>query len=207
MTAPAKPTIIGTVVVGVYPHGIAITPDGKTAYVANTGPNTGRGGSQTVSVVDVASQTVRGVAVTPDGKHAYVTDTERDQVVVLSTSPLRTGGRIAVGSTPWAVAFTSDGSHAYVTNANDNTVSVIDTTRKKVTGTIPLGSFTYTDAVTKFTQPNQIPTAIAIAPDNRYMCVACNVSGSVAVIDTTTTAVSNTVEIGLADEPTGIAFA
>ena len=52
--------ITGTVVVGIYPHGIAITPDGKTAYVANTGPNTGPGGSYVVSVVDVASQTVTG---------------------------------------------------------------------------------------------------------------------------------------------------
>ena len=34
----------------IYPHGIAITPDGTNAYVANTGPNTGPGGSETVSV-------------------------------------------------------------------------------------------------------------------------------------------------------------
>ncbi len=31
--------------------------------------------------------------------------------------------------------------------------------------------------------------------------------GSLAVIDTTSDTVTNTVEIGLADEPTGIAFA
>lgn len=35
--------ITATVVVGGYPHGIAITPDGSTAYVADTGPDTGRG--------------------------------------------------------------------------------------------------------------------------------------------------------------------
>ena len=38
-----------------------------------------------------------GVTVTPDGTHAYVTDTERDEVVVLSTASLRTVGRIGVG--------------------------------------------------------------------------------------------------------------
>ena len=61
--------------------------------------------------------------------------------------------------------------------------------------------------MTTFTQPNQIPTAIGLAPDNRYMWVACNVSGSLAVIDTTTNAVTNTAQAGLGTEPTGIAFA
>jgi len=256
-TTGTKPTITSTIVVGIYPHGIAITPDGKTAYVANTGPNTGPGGSQTVSVIDVASQTEtgtinvgeapqivtvspdgtlvfvtcadgvyvirtasgsasrvperlhqpHGVAVTPDGKHAWVTDSERDQVVVLATSNLRTVGRIGVGRTPWNTAFTSDGSSAYVTNSNDNTVSVVNTATQRVTQAIALGSFTYTDAKTTFSQPNQIPTAIALAPDNRYMWVACNVSGSLAIIDTTTNAVTNTAQIGLGTEPTSIAFA
>jgi phospholipase C len=256
-TTASTPAIINTIVVGIYPHGIAITPDGKTAYVANTGPNTGPGGSQTVSVLDVASQTesgtievgeapqivtvspdgslvfvtcadgvyvittasgsvskVRerlhqphGVAVTPDGNHAWITDSERDEVVVITTSGLRTVSRIGVGRTPWNTAFSSDGSSAYVTNSNDNTVSVIDTATQRVAEAIGLGSFTYTDTVTTFTQPNQIPTAIALAPDNRYMWVACNVSGSLVVIDTTTNSLKTTAQIGLGTEPTSIAFA
>jgi phospholipase C len=255
-TTGAKPAITNTVVAGIYPHGIAITPDGKTAYVANTGPNTGPGGSQTLSVIDVASQTpgspinvgeapqlvtvspdgslvfvtcadgvyvikaasgnvskVReplhqphGVAFTPDGAQAWVTDSERDEVVVLSTSTLRTLGRIGVGSTPWNTAFNSDGSSAYVTNSNDNTVSVIDTATRRVTDKIKLGSFTYTDAKTTFAQPNQIPTAIALAPDDRYLWVACNVSGSLAIIDTTTNAVTHTAQAGLGTEPTAVTF-
>ena len=139
-----------------------------------------------VSKVPESLHQPHGVTVTPDGKHAWVTDSERDQVVVLATSGLRTVGRINVGKTPWNTAFKSDGSSAYVTNSNDNTVSVINTATQRVTKAITLGSFTYTDTVTTFTQPNQIPTAIGLAPDNRYMWVACNVSGSLAVIDTTT---------------------
>ena len=76
-----------------------------------------------------------------------------------------------------------------------------------MTAKIPLGSFTYTDAKTTFTQPNQVPTAIALAPDNRYMWVACNVSGSLAIIDTQTNTVTKTAQAGLATEPTAIAFA
>jgi len=255
-TTGAMPTVAATVVVGIYPHGIAITPDGKTAYVANTGPNTGQGGSQTVSVIDVASRSVtdtvdvgeapmevtvspdgsrvyvtcadglyvitashrrarratehlrnpHGVSVTPDGKHAYVTDTERDQVLVLSTSRMHAVNRIAVGRSPWNTAFTADGAHAYVTNANDNTVSVISTAAQRVTRTIGLGSGTTTDAVTSFTQLNQIPTAISLSPDGKIW-VACNTSSSLVVIDPSSNSVLRSIDLGIGDEPTGIAFA
>ena len=55
---------------------MAITPDGKHAYVTNNGDGT-------VSVITTATGAVSapitvgnapaGVAITPDGKHAYVT--------------------------------------------------------------------------------------------------------------------------------------
>jgi phospholipase C len=252
-SAPNK--ISGTIVVGIYPHGIAITPDGTTAYVANTGPNTGPGGSETISVIDVSTQTVigtidvgeapqvvtispdgslvfvtcadgvyviaaasgsvskvrerlrnpHGVSVTPDGAQTYVTDTDHDAVVVIDTSSLRSVGRVAVGRTPWNTAFSADGSSAYVTNANDNTVSVIDTASQSVT-TIPLGSGTTTDAETTFTQINQVPTGVSLSPDGTIW-VACNASSSLVVIDPASNAVITSIDIGLGDEPTGIAFA
>jgi YVTN family beta-propeller protein len=92
---------------------------------------------------------------------------------------------------PWNTAFSSDGFTAYVTNSNDNTVSVINTATQKVTKrsrSVRSPTPTQDDVH----QPNQIPTAIALAPDNRYMWVACNVSGSLAIIDTTTNAVTST---------------
>jgi phospholipase C len=199
--------VTGTVDVGEAPQIVTVSPDGSLVFVTCAdGVYVIKTSNGRVSKVSESLHQPHGVAVTPDGKHAWVTDSERDQVVVLSTSSLRTVGRIGVGRTPWSTAFTSDGSRAYVTNANDNTVSVINTATQRVTKKVPLGSFTYTDTVTTFTQPNQIPTAIALAPDNRYMWVACNVSGSLAIIDTTTNAVTNTAQAGLATEPTGIAF-
>ena len=77
MIDTATNTVVATVAVGSGPSGVAVTPDGKHAYVTNAGFNT-------VSVIDTASNTVVatvpvgsfpvGVAVTPDGKHAYVTN-------------------------------------------------------------------------------------------------------------------------------------
>jgi len=200
--------VTGTIDVGEAPQVVTVSPDGSLVLVTCAdGVYAIKTSSGSAVKAPEPLHQPHGVAVTSDGKHAYVTDSERDQVVVLSTSNLRTVGRIPVGRTPWNTAFSSDGSSAYVTNSNDNTVSVIDTVRQRVTDTIGLGSFTYTDAKTTFTQPNQIPTGIALAPDNRYMWVACNVSGSMAIIDTTNNSIRTTAQIGLGDEPTTIAFA
>jgi phospholipase C len=139
------------------------------------------------------------VAIAPDGRHAYVTDTERDQVVVLSTSSLRTVRRIAVGRSPWNTAFTADSAKAYVSNANDNTVSAIDTASGHVVRTIALGSGSGG-------QINHIPTGIALSPEGQIW-VACNVSSSMVVIDPSTDSVVQSIEIGLGDGPTEIAFA
>ena len=66
--------VVDTITVGESPWGIAITPDGKRAYVANQ--------SGTISVIDTSTNTVIdtiidtdgpfGVAITPDGTRAYV---------------------------------------------------------------------------------------------------------------------------------------
>ncbi|MGB8899828.1 MAG: cytochrome D1 domain-containing protein, partial [Methylocella sp.] len=71
----ASNIVVATVAVGLFPYGVAVTPDGKHVYVVNQG-------DRTVSVIDTASNTVVAtvpvgscpfaVAFTPDGKYAYV---------------------------------------------------------------------------------------------------------------------------------------
>ena len=53
----ASNTVVGSPIrVGISPFGIAITPDGATAYVANAG-------SKNVSVIDLATNTVVGLPI------------------------------------------------------------------------------------------------------------------------------------------------
>lgn len=80
---------VATVTMGSSPRKVAVTPDGKHVYVTSFLSNT-------VSVIDTASNTVAGtpipvgncpheVAITPDGKHAYVANGCDNTVSVIDT--------------------------------------------------------------------------------------------------------------------------
>jgi phospholipase C len=202
----ASQAVTGTIEVGEAPQVVTVSPDGSLVFVTCAdGVYVITAPSGRVRKVSERLRNPHGVTVTPDGKHAYVTDSEHDRVVVLSAPSLRTVDSIGVGRTPWNTAYTADGSTAYVTNANDNTVSVIDTAKRRVKTAIGLGSGTTTDSETSFTQLNQIPTAVAFGPDGNIW-VACNASSSLVIIDPSTNTVSRSIDIGIGDEPTGIAF-
>jgi YVTN family beta-propeller protein len=95
--------------VGTTPFAVAVTPDGKHAYVTNVASNN-------VSVINTATNTVGstipvaagtaplGVAVTPDGKHAYVANNVPNTVSVIDTATNTVVGTpIPVGSSPVGV--------------------------------------------------------------------------------------------------------
>jgi YVTN family beta-propeller protein len=105
--------------VAAFPLGVAVTPDGKTAFV--------NGGSGTVSTIDVKTRTKNadipvgtggaGVAVTPDGKTLFVTNGNVGNAPdsfpssgTVSTIDVKTRKKnpadITVGTFPFQVAFT-----------------------------------------------------------------------------------------------------
>jgi YVTN family beta-propeller protein len=190
------------------PAAVAMTPDGKHAYVANEL-------SKSVSVIDSATNQVEAVpdgraiavgerphaiALTPDGKHAYVANEESNNVSVIDTATntveaVPNGKAITVGNVPLGIAITPDGKHAYVANAESNSVSVIDTATNTVATTITVGN---------------VPRAIAITPDGKHAYVANAESNSVSVIDTATStveAVPDGKAITVGTEPFAIAIA
>jgi YVTN family beta-propeller protein len=137
-------TVIATVPVGYYPYGIAVTPDGKYVYVANCG-----GQSETLSVIDAASNTVVGnpipvggcpvgIAVTPDGKYGYVANNLNYVSVIDTGSNTVVGNQIPVGAAPNGIAMRPDGKYVYVANSAGNSVSVIETAHNAAIATIPV---------------------------------------------------------------------
>jgi YVTN family beta-propeller protein len=165
----------------------------QLAYVANAG-------SSTVSVIDVASQTVTatvgvgdipvGVAATPDGSLAYVVNTGSNSVSVIDVATQTVTATVGVGASPQGVAVTPDGSLAYVTNVASNNVSVIDVATQAVTETVGVGTN---------------PVGVAVTPDGSLAYVTNESSNSVSVIDVATQAVTATVGVGTS--PSGVAVA
>ncbi len=166
--------------VGNQPMGVAITPNGKFAYVTNNGGNT-------VSVINTTSNTVIssaisvgsgpiGIAITPNGKFAYVVNNGGNNVSVINTtSNTVIGSPIPVRSMPYGIAITPNGKFAYVVNGNNNTVSVINTTSNTVIGSA--------------NSVGDSPLGIAITPNGKFAYIADYFANNVSVINTT----SNTV--------------
>ncbi len=162
------------------------------AYVTN-------GGSNNVSVIDTATNTVVatvavgnlpfGVAITPDAALAYVVNVFTSNVSVIDTATNTVVATVAVGSSPFGVAITPDGALAYVANVDSANVSVIDTATNTVVATVLVGAG---------------PRFVAITPDGAFVYVTNGNSNDVSVIDTATNAVVSTVPVGA--RPFGVAI-
>ena len=104
-------------IVGKEPNSVAVLPDGRQAYLANTV-------SGTVSVVRR-----RG-----NGRSSRAGDDDDDGSD--KDLPFRVVKEIKVGTEPYGVALTPNGKKLYGTNALSNSVSVIDTATDTVVETI-----------------------------------------------------------------------
>jgi YVTN family beta-propeller protein len=128
--------VLPSLEVGLHPNWIAISHDGRTAYVANKGSNS-------VTPIDVATNTagtpipVPGppieMEISPDGKTGYVaiagSSPEIDEVMPfdLTATPVKVGSPIKLkpGAQPHWIAFTPDGRTAYVVGNGNSTVTPI----------------------------------------------------------------------------------
>ena len=142
----SPPRLVQTVKVGRQPSGIAISPDGKLALVANRD-------SKSISVLSIVNgrvsltntvdtaDSVGAVAITPDGRRAIATKTIAHKALLLSINDVgkvAVAGKLRVGLFPWNVAIAPDGRTALVDNIGNagqsdgsaKAVSVIDLVAK-----------------------------------------------------------------------------
>ena len=132
----ASGRVLPSITVGLNPNWVAVTNDGKTAYVANKG-------SSSITPIDVASNTA-GAAISvpgppiqmqiaPDGTMAFVaiagSSPEIDAVVPmdLTVTPGIVGPAIdlVAKSQPHWIGFTPDGTTAYVVGNGNSTLTPI----------------------------------------------------------------------------------
>jgi YVTN family beta-propeller protein len=184
-----------TIGVGQHPHTCVFGADGRHLYVSNWG-------SRSVSVVDTKAQVrLRDVpvgirpndmALAPDGR-LFIACAGDNTVHVIATAKLETLEAEAdatrriperareiistslypqspEGSTPCSVAIAYDGKTLFVVNADNNAVMVVD-----ISGGLKEESEEREDApsvVNGFIPTGWYPSAVAIAPDDRFLLVA-----------------------------------
>lgn len=150
------------------PHGLAIAPDGRHAYVAGLGANqiaVYDARREQVSIIEVpggdTSHVIVQLAVSPDGRTLVATSQLTGKLLVFdlteATRP-RLVQRVATGDWPWLVTFTPDGAEVWVPNQRSNDVTVVDARRWSVITTVK----------GEFAQPD----GIAISSDGRLVFVA-----------------------------------
>src|SRR5882762_2266741 len=123
------------------PHGLAVAPDGKHAYVASLGANqiaVYDAKREHVGIVDVpggdTSQVIVALAVSPDGRTLVATAQLTGKLLVFDLAdPAKPKlvQRVVTGDWPWLVAFTPDGiaisgDGRLVFVANHNTDNVMN---------------------------------------------------------------------------------
>jgi len=167
--AGPTPVIEAAIPVGNTPIGIAVTPDGTTAYVAN-------GGDNTLTPINLATNSPglaifaglfpRTVAITPDGTQAYVTDAASSLAIISTATNTFTGSIPLPGFIPQDLVITADGKMAYVsvTGATNGILAIDLVTQTVVATIVPVtpANFNLSLALTPASaQPaSPVPTAV-----------------------------------------------
>jgi YVTN family beta-propeller protein len=182
-----------------FPEAIAISPDGKTAYLVVEAFD-GEEFTGYVQPIDVATNALGtpikvgdgadAIAISPDGSHAYVTNRNDESVSVIDLATQAVTATIEeVAENATGIAVTPDGTRAYVTDWENDEVQVIDLSTNTLGPRIPVGSE---------------PSAIAMTPDGTRAYVTDEGSDDVLRITLATNAVGSPIEVE--DGPEAIAI-
>ncbi|MCW2935581.1 MAG: hypothetical protein JWM19_6543 [Actinomycetia bacterium] len=176
------------------PDGVAISPDGKTAYVADSGAVGGASGAAEYGlfVVAAATNTITktiispgfdapvAVAVSPSGGYVYVLNST-GTVSVVSTASDTVTATIGTPNTndpaPESIVISPDGKTGYVSDNGAGVISVLNLATDSVTTTIGVTT----------------PSALALSPDGAQLYVST--SDGISVISTASDTVSRTVAL------------
>jgi YVTN family beta-propeller protein len=155
--------------VGNVPHGVVISPDGKTAFVSNEA-----GRIATASDFQLYSNGTPVVAEYPTGTLAPGT------ISVVDLATFTVTATITVGRHPTGMAFW--GHKLLVTNTYSDTISVIDRTTNQVERTIDLGLPIHLPGENK-ANPGAGPNSISVDEVTNTAYVALYNANAIAVVD------------------------
>jgi YVTN family beta-propeller protein len=166
--------------------GIALSPDGRTLWVADHMSNsvsaldTTTGAETRIPLSDRActfnafgSDPSEGqncefaytVALSRDGRTGYVSSWGKNYLTTIDTAAKKATGRITVGNHPSALAVNPARDELYAANTDADTISVVDTAANRLVRTISLSPY---PGAAVGTQPN----ALAVSRDGRRLFAA-----------------------------------
>jgi YVTN family beta-propeller protein len=180
----AAHTTLGKVEVGVNGHEVAVSPDGKFAYVpiyGNSGVGKPGTDGRTIDIVDLHTHAIAGhidlgkpvrphcAKFGPEGL-LYVSAELANSIFVVDTAARKVVAEIPTGAEQSHMFVISpDGKRAYTANVSTGTVSVLDLAKRAVLTVIP---------VAKTVQ------RISISPDGRYVFTHDQDNPRIAMIST-----------------------
>ncbi|HET7024726.1 MAG TPA: alkaline phosphatase family protein, partial [Gemmatimonadales bacterium] len=163
-----------------YPAGLALSPDGRSLYVAEDL-------ADSLAVVDLATGKVvqrvgvdrypYAVAATPDGS-VFVTSWNADSMAVFHSSSgrLTPVGRIPAGRHASALIQNHSGTRLFAASGSTDRITVIDTKARTVVATLR-------DTVPHGVLEGATPDALALSPDGTRLYAAEGDANAVAVFD------------------------
>lgn len=170
--------VVAHVPVGLGPHEVAASPDGRTVVVSVYGTQTP--GNQ-LAVIDITSALVtrmidlgeftrpHGAAFLPDGKTVVVTSETRQAVVFVDVDKGAVLGSIPTGNRgSHMLALPREKNRIYTANIGDGSVSELEVASRTLLRTIPVATMT---------------EGIGVAPDGSTAWVGSNDAKTLTVVD------------------------
>ena len=192
--------IVKIIPVGSRPRGLALSADGKQAYLCASDANR-------IEVLDLAALSVAGTlpsgkdpenfALSPDGKTLYIANEDDNLVTVVDVPTAKVTAEIPTGVEPEGMAVSPDGKIVVNTSETTSMAHFIDAEAKKAVANVLVGSR---------------PRFAAFTGDGKQVWVSSEVGGTVAVIDAATHKILRTIEFAVPGvrretiQPVGIAL-
>jgi YVTN family beta-propeller protein len=189
---PASGKILGTVATGEAPHEVAVSADGRTAFVGNYGA---QAPGQTISVIDLTTmKELRRVDISPlrrphgmfvnGGKLYYTSETHRI-VARLDPATYQTDWFFGTGQAGTHMVWVNaDGSRIYTCNIGSDSMTIIErgaNANAWNATVIPVG---------------RGPEGFDVSPDGRELWAAHSRDGGVSIIDLQQKKVTGTIDLG-----------